>query len=244
MERDAAAVDSLGLLHPPTAVGYNVETEPPSAKEKSHIIIPGRGTEEPGARPSEPSFVAVSSSSKKSLTCVYLPDALRQAVYESNCSLSISHRPMTSFQLGPEILSGSSTSPVLQPAHGFHSKSAQATQCPRQRAFLCTQRTPTSEQHRQASNNSTPNDDRIGIQSSPRHTSEAMPPSSYSTASPARSKSRTQASKSKSALPMLKMTNLKGSSAAAAMAVEEMGDRRRRSWSLGIALQVATTTPA
>ncbi|KAI0269499.1 hypothetical protein BGY98DRAFT_305230 [Russula aff. rugulosa BPL654] len=81
MERDTAAVDSSGLLHPPTvsdesSVGYDVGKEPPSAKEKSHIIIPGRGTEEPGARPSEPTSVAVFSSSKKSLSCVYLPDTL------------------------------------------------------------------------------------------------------------------------------------------------------------------------
>ena len=40
MERDTAAVDSSGLLHPPTvsdesSVGYDVRTEPSLAKEKS-----------------------------------------------------------------------------------------------------------------------------------------------------------------------------------------------------------------
>ena len=43
----------------------------------------------------------------------------------------------------------------------------------------------------------------------PATVSEAMPPSSYSTALPVRSKSRTQAAKLKSALTMLKMTNWK-----------------------------------
>ncbi|KAF8494328.1 hypothetical protein F5888DRAFT_1716669, partial [Russula emetica] len=59
--------------------------------------------------------------------------------------------------------------------------------------------------------------------------SEAMPPS-YSTASPASSKYRThaQAFKSKSALPILKTTNLKSS--AAAVAVSATDDRRRGRW--------------
>jgi hypothetical protein len=56
-----------------------------------------------------------------------------------------------------------------------------------------------------------------------------MPPS---TASPARSKSRNQvqAAKSKSALPILKTTNLKTSSSAAAVAVAATDDRRRGRW--------------
>ena len=59
--------------------------------------------------------------------------------------------------------------------------------------------------------------------------SEAMP-LSYSTASPARPKSRTQAraAKSKSALPILKTTNLK--STAAAVTVAATDDRRRGRW--------------
>jgi hypothetical protein len=47
---------------------------------------------------------------------------------------------------------------------------------------LGTQRTPTNEQHCPASNNSTLNEGRIGIQIA---SASAMPPSSYSTASPA-----------------------------------------------------------
>jgi hypothetical protein len=77
---------------------------------------------------------------------------------------------MTSFQLASEFLSGSSTSAGLQPPHYFHSKPAQTTQCPCQHAFLSAlKETPTNEQHRQASNDAAPNEDRIRIQSSHRH---------------------------------------------------------------------------
>jgi hypothetical protein len=117
MGRDAAAaaaVDSSELLRPPPAGGdvssvrYDTVTGLSLTKEKNRIIDPERGTEEPGARPSEPSSVAVSISSEKSLTCIYLPEVshLRRQLFSQH-----SHRPMTSFQLAPEFLSGSSTSP-------------------------------------------------------------------------------------------------------------------------------------
>jgi hypothetical protein len=51
---------------------------------------------------------------------------------------------MTLFQLAPKFLSGSSTSPVLQPAHGFHSKPMPMPM----RLLLRTQRTTTNEQDR------------------------------------------------------------------------------------------------
>jgi hypothetical protein len=76
IERD----DSPELLCPPPAVddestvGYDAGTGLSLAKEKNRIIDPERGSEEPGVRPSEPSSVAVSSSSEKSLTCIYLPE--------------------------------------------------------------------------------------------------------------------------------------------------------------------------
>jgi hypothetical protein len=81
-ERDAAVVNSSGLLRPPPAVGhgdessvYDVEAGLSLAKEKNRIIIPERGTTvEPGARPSEPPSVAVSSPSETSLICIYLPE--------------------------------------------------------------------------------------------------------------------------------------------------------------------------
>jgi hypothetical protein len=84
MERDAAAVNSRELLRPPPAVGdeslvgYDAGTGLSLAKEKNSIIDPERGTEEPGVlRPSEPSSVAVSSSSETRLTCIYLPEVSR-----------------------------------------------------------------------------------------------------------------------------------------------------------------------
>lgn len=99
--------------------------------------------------------------------------------------------------------------PVLQPAHRFRSKPAQAIH--------------------------DSNKDRIEIQSTAATASEAMS-SSYVTASPARSKSRTQvlATESKPALPMLRTTNLKALSAGAAAAatVATTDDRRRGRWAL------------
>jgi hypothetical protein len=85
MERDAAAFNSSKLLHPPPAVGdessvgYDVGTKLSLAKEKNRIVhlSPERGIEEPGARPSEPSSVTLSSSSERSLTCIYLPEVSR-----------------------------------------------------------------------------------------------------------------------------------------------------------------------
>ena len=136
---------------------------------------------------------------------------------------------MTLFQLAPEFLSGSSTSSVLQPAHGFHSKPAQMIQCPRQRAFFSALKEPqtaSSIAKRLIMPHST--ESRAAITTA----SETIPPS-YSTASPARPRSRAQAqaAKSKSALPILKTANLKtSSSAAAAEAVAATDDRRRSRW--------------
>ena len=81
MERDAAALNSSQLLRPPTVgdeklVGYDAGSGLSLAKEKNRIADPERDTEEPGARLSGPSSVAVSSSSK-SLTCIYLPEVSR-----------------------------------------------------------------------------------------------------------------------------------------------------------------------
>lgn len=140
---------------------------------------------------------------------------------------------MTSFQLAPEFLSGSSTSPVLQPAHGFHSKPAQTIQCLRQRAFFSALKEPqptSSIAKRLIMPHSTKTESecRAAIATA----SEAMPPFSYSTTSPARSKSRTQAqaAKSKSALPILKTTGNLKSSSSAAVAVAATDDRRRGRW--------------
>ena len=138
---------------------------------------------------------------------------------------------MTSFQLAPEFLSGSSTSPVLQPAPGFHSKPTQTIQCPRQRAFYSALKEPQPTSSI-AKRLIMPHSAKIDSESRAAIAtdSDAIPPS-YSTASLGRSKSRTQtqAGKSKSALPILKTTNLKSSSSAAA-AVAAADDRRRGRW--------------
>jgi hypothetical protein len=84
MERDAAAVNLSGLLRLHPAVGdgssveYNAGTGLSLAKEKNRIIDPERYlTKGPGAGPSEPSSVAVSSSSEKILTCIYFSEVSR-----------------------------------------------------------------------------------------------------------------------------------------------------------------------
>jgi hypothetical protein len=84
MERDAAAAaNSSKLLCPPPAVGdessvgHDAGTGLSLAKDKNRITDPERGTEEPGARSSESSSVAVPSSSERSLTCIYLPEVSR-----------------------------------------------------------------------------------------------------------------------------------------------------------------------
>ena len=142
---------------------------------------------------------------------------------------------MTSFQLAPEFLSGSSTSPVLQPANGFHSKPALTIECPRQRAFFSALKEPQSTSgisKRLITPHSTKTESESGLRTTGSTASEAMPPS-YSTASLARPKSRTQAhsAKSKSALPILKTTNLKSSSATTStVAVAATDDRRRGRW--------------
>jgi len=179
MERDAAAaaVNSSELLRSPPAVGdessvvYDVGTGLSLAKEKNRIFDPERGTEEPSVRPSQPSSVAVSSPPEKSLTC-----------------------------LAPEFLSGSLTSSVLQPAHGFHSKPAQTIQCLHRRAFLSALKEPqpTSSITKRLimpHSTKTESESRAAIGTA----SEALSP--YFTASPARSKCHTQAraAKSKSA---------------------------------------------
>lgn len=100
---------------------------------------------QPGARPSEVFSVAVCSSSETSeepdMHILYLFEVSHLRLH----SLCLSHQLMTSFQLAPEFSSGSSTSPVLQPAHGSHSRSTL-----------------------QASDNASLSEDRIGIQRSHR----------------------------------------------------------------------------
>ncbi|KAI0270542.1 hypothetical protein BC834DRAFT_519827 [Gloeopeniophorella convolvens] len=119
-------IKSPGLLHPWMELADDPEGqeeihETPVAKEKSRLIEP-EPEPEPGvqAGASTAALQEVSTPSEQSLECIYLP------------------------KLAPEFLSGSSTSPVLQPAKGFHSNPAPATQTPRQRAFFSALKEPAS----------------------------------------------------------------------------------------------------
>ena len=137
-----------------------------------------------GARPSEPPSVTVSSSSEKSLRCIYLPGVsrLRHQLFSQK-----SHRPMVSLHSHP------SSYRAGQPLQSCNLHTAFLQQItspddlePTPTGFLSTQRAPTDEQHHQKNNATALNKDRIGMQSHRGHRLEAMPPS-YSTASPARS---------------------------------------------------------
>ncbi|KAH9034059.1 hypothetical protein EDB85DRAFT_2144550 [Lactarius pseudohatsudake] len=113
-KRAAPAPGSAELLHPP----------PTSlAKEKCRLVEPEPEPvceEEPARFPTTSTPVVVSSPSEQSLACIYLPE------------------------LAPEFLSGSSTSPILQPADGFHSKppppATTNAHSSRQRAFFAALR--------------------------------------------------------------------------------------------------------
>ena len=83
MERDTAVISSSELLRPPPAVGdessvgYDAGTALSLAKEKNRTVDRESGAEEDGTRPSEPPSMAVSDSSEKSLSCIYLPEVSR-----------------------------------------------------------------------------------------------------------------------------------------------------------------------
>jgi len=129
------AAKSAELLRPPpTAVaecpeerdaiggGYSL------AKEKCRLIEPEPepGREEEQAKASATSSSAmVSSPSEQSLTCIYLPEvsARPKSSVPTLPHSQLIDKHLTSLpKLAPEFLSGSSTSPILQPADGFHSK--------------------------------------------------------------------------------------------------------------------------
>ncbi|KAI0287577.1 hypothetical protein BC826DRAFT_1043678 [Russula brevipes] len=186
MERDAA-INASGLLRPPPAVGDESSAKCGAGIRRS-FAEEKRRLVEPERASEEPA--PVSSASEQSLRCIYLPE------------------------LAPEFLSGSSTSPVLQPADGFHSKPTQAIQCPRQRAFFSALKDkepqlPSGIAKRLASHSTTAEAETGAV-------AVAATPS-------AKSKSRAQAAKSKSALPIRK-ANAKSMPAAAA------DDRRRARW--------------
>lgn len=169
MERDAATANSLELLRPPPAVGdessvrYDVGTGLSLAKEKDSIIIPERtNTEGPGARLSEPFCIAAPGSSEKSLTCIHLPEVSRFRLERF-----LSRR----FSSAYDLISARTRVPVRRlnffnlTTHSRLSQKARTDDPMRTptRLLLGTQRTPTNEQHRQASNNAALNEGRTGI---------------------------------------------------------------------------------
>jgi hypothetical protein len=78
MEREAAVFNSSELLRPPPAVGdegavgYDAGT---GLSLKNRVV--DHGSEGPGAGRFGSSSAAVSSSSERSLTCIYLPEVSR-----------------------------------------------------------------------------------------------------------------------------------------------------------------------
>lgn len=220
------AGDSTELLRPPPAAGDEVLVGREAgtggrslAKEKRRLVENEHISGEP-ARPPESSSIGVSSASEQSLTCIYLPEVSRR---HRPPSLE-SHGPTTIslVQLAPEFLSGSSTSPVLQPAHGFHSKPVPAAQCPRQRAFFSALKEPqpTSGIAKRIMSHMAKTEPETGA--------AAVPDAAL-----VKSKSRTQTIKTKSALPVLKTNSNSKASAVVAAAAAAVGkaadvDERRR----------------
>ncbi|KAH9009946.1 hypothetical protein EDB83DRAFT_2531025 [Lactarius deliciosus] len=132
-KRAAPAPRSAELLHPP----------PTSlAKEKCRLVEPEPEPvceEEPARFPATSTPAVVSSPSEQSLACIYLPEVSARPASPSPLRSSRSLA-----KLAPEFLSGSSTSPILQPADGFHSKppppATTNAHSSRQRAFFAALR--------------------------------------------------------------------------------------------------------
>ena len=221
MERKAI-VNSSELLHLPPAVddedlgGCDAGTGHSLVKEKRRLVEREKVSEEPD-RPSELSSIALSRASEQSLTCIYLPEVSRHPGL--SLPLAFTSNLRRSRQLAPEFLSGSSTSPVLKPADGFHSKPAQtqAIQCPRQHAFFSALKEPQPTPG--IAKRLVPRLSKTETESGTAAAGKAAPFSS-SVPPPAKSKSRTLAAKPKSALPVLK-ANSKSSTSAAVATVDE-----------------------
>jgi hypothetical protein len=202
MELEATAKSSELLRPPPTANGPSEEVDASGsghslAKEKSRLVEPEQvcDAEEP-VGPVVLSSVVVSSPSEQSLTCIYLPEVSRNLPSPSSLIDT-----QTSCQFAPEFLSGSSTSPVLQPADGFHSKPAAPTiQCPRQRAFFSALREPAKSSTTPFSSSSTGGGNVVGVGLAKRLAARSTEPALPSVK--LKPKSRTQSKKS--ALPILK----------------------------------------
>ena len=222
MERNAI-VDSSELLRPPPAVddenlgGGDAGGGRSLAKEKRRLVEKGSVSEGP-EKPSEPSSIALSSVSEQSLTCIYLPEVSCHP--RLGPSLVFTSNLRRTHQMAPEFLSGSSTSPVLQPANGFHSKPGQ-TQCPRQHAFFSALKEPqpTSGIAKRLVPRlaKTETESGTAIAAAAAASGKAAPFSS-SVSPPAKPKPRMQAAKPKSALPVLKANSKSSTTVAVAAA--------------------------
>ena len=228
MERNGI-VDSSSLLRPPPAVddenlgGGDTGTERSLIKEKRRLVEKQQVSEGP-QRASELPSIAPSSASEQSLACIYLPEVSRHRIHALPLVLTPNLR--RSRQLAPEFLSGSSTSPVLQPANGFHSKAAQtqAMQSPRQHAFFSALKGPQPTSG--IAKRLVPRLAKTETESGSGGGGEAAPfPSPVPP--PAKPKPRTQAAKPKSALPVLK-ANSKSSTTMAAVPTTATVDGRHR----------------
>jgi len=229
MERNGI-VNSSSLLRPPPAVddenlgGTDTGTERSLIKEKRRLVEKQQ-VSEGSQRSSELPSIAPTSASEQSLACIYLPEVSRHRIHALPLAFTSTLR--RSRQLAPEFLSGSSTSPVLQPANGFHSKAAQAQgiQSPRQHAFFSALKGPQPTSG--IAKRLVPRLAKTETESGTAAAAVEAAPFSSSVPPPAKPKPRTQAAKPKSALPVLK-ANSKSSTTTAAVATAATVDGRHR----------------
>ena len=231
MERNGI-VGSSSLLRPPLAVGDenlgggDAGTGHSLVKEKRRLVEREQVSEGP-QQPTEQPSIAPSRASEQSLTCIYLPEVSRHPIHA--LPLAFTSNLRRSRQLAPEFLSGSSTSPVLQPANGFHSKAAAQTrvmQSPRQHAFFSALKgpQPTSGIAKRLVPRLVKTETECGTATAAGEGapfSSPVPP-------PAKPKPRAQAAKPKSALPVLKANSKSSTTMTAAVATAATIDGRRR----------------
>jgi hypothetical protein len=250
MERDAAALNSSNMLRPPptvgneSLVGYGAGTGLSLAKEKNRIANPELDTEESGTRLSEPSSVAVSSSSEKSLTCIYLPEVsrLQLQLFSQHFSTAYNLIPARTRVLIRQLNFSSPTTGTRLPQQASTDDPMPTPTC----LLLSTQRTPANEQHGKASNDAAVNKDRIGIQSTHRHRvgGHATLFLLYRVASEIEVPHPGPGRQVKIGIADLEDDQLEDVVAVAGSGSRSRSNGRPTSWSLGIALQVAAATSA
>ena len=226
MERNGI-VGSSGLLRPPPAVdgenlgGGDAGTGRSLVREKRRLVEREQVSEGP-QQPTELPSIAPSCASEQSLTCIYLPEVSRHPIHA--LPLAFTSNLRRSRQLAPEFLSGSSTSPVLQPANGFHSKAAAQTrvmQSPRQHAFFSALKGPGPQPTSGIAKRLVPRLAKTETESGTAAAASEGAPFSSPVPPPAKPKPRAQTAKPKSALPVLKANSKSSTAAATAAAVNE-----------------------